>query len=311
MTGPADATGDWRRAETLRVSLVTADYFQALGVRPRAGRALIGQDDSGAASPVVFIADGYWASRFGRSSDAIGRDIQLNGTRFIVVGVAPADFNGDWVGWPTDVWVPSASAAVIPPAADGDIRTRLQYKVIARLADARAAGAARRHRPTRCIGSCSAIRQPLSGVMREARLELVSAARGYSPQRASLAQSLTILAVTVGLALLVIGANVANLLLVRTAARDRELAVRISLGATRLRLVRQLLTENLLLTGVGAAAGLLLAAWGTDILAGLVRSAPVATIADGAPALELHVALDLRAISFTAVVSITAGLLFG
>ena len=152
---------------------------------------------------------------------------------------------------------------------------------------------------------------PLSGVMREARLELVSAARGYSPQRASLAQSLTILAVTVGLALLVIGANVANLLLVRTAARDRELAVRISLGATRLRLVRQLLTENLLLTGVGAAAGLLLAAWGTDLLAGLIRSAPVATIADGAPALELHVALDLRAISFTAAVSIAAGLLFG
>ena len=114
-----------------------------------------------------------------------------------------------------------------------------------------------------------------------------------------------------GLALLVIGGNVANLLLVRTAARDRELAVRISLGATRMRLVRQLMTENLLLTGVGAAAGLLLAAWGTDILAGLVQSAPVATIADGAPALELRVALDLRAISFTAAVAMVAGLLLG
>ena len=139
--GSGEAAGDWRRAETLRVSLVTGEYFQVLGVRPRAGRALIGQDDSGAASPVAFIADRYWARRFGRSGDAIGRDIQLNGTRFIVVGIAPADFDGDWVGWPTDVWVPSASAAAILPAADGDIRTRLQYKVIARLADGRVGGA--------------------------------------------------------------------------------------------------------------------------------------------------------------------------
>ena len=187
--GSGEAAGDWRRAETLRVSLVTGDYFQALGVRPRAGRALIGQDDSGAASSVAFIADRYWARRFGRSSDAIGRDIQLNGTRFIVVGIAPADFNGDWVGWPTDVWVPSASAAAILPAADGDIRTRLQYKIIARLADDVSAA--------RAQASADAVYRelqrnpaPLSGVMREARLELVSAARGYSPQRASLAQSL-------------------------------------------------------------------------------------------------------------------------
>ncbi len=308
--GSGEAAGDWRRAETLRVSLVTGEYFQVLGVRPRAGRALVGQDDTGAAAPVAFIADRYWARRFGQSGDAIGRDIQLNGTRFIVVGIAPADFDGDWVGWPTDVWVPSSSAAAILPAADGDIRTRLQYKVIARLAEGVP--------PADALASADAVYrdlqrrpQPLSGVMSEAVLELVSAARGYSPPRASLAQSLTILAVTVGLALLVIGANVANLLLVRTAARDKELAVRISLGATRMRLVRQLMTENLLLTGVGAAAGLLLAAWGTDILAGLIRSAPVATIADGAPALELHVALDLRAVSFTAAIATAAGLLFG
>jgi predicted permease len=307
--GSGEAAGDWRRAETLRVSLVTGEYFQVLGVRPRAGRALSGQDDTGAAAPVAFIADRYWARRFGRSGDAIGRDIQLNGTRFTVVGIAPADFDGDWVGWPTDVWVPSSSAAAILPAY-GDIRTRLQYKVIARLAEGVP--------PTHALASADAVYrdlqrrpQPLSGVMSEARLELVSAARGYSPQRAALAQSLTILAVTVGLALLVIGGNVANLLMVRTAARDRELAVRISLGATRMRLVRQLMTENLLLTGVGAAAGLLLAAWGTDILAGLIRSAPVATIADGAPALELQVALDLRAVSFTAAIATAAGLLFG
>ena len=308
--GSGDAGADWRRAETLRVSLVTGDYFQVLGVRPRAGRALTDQDDGGTAPPVAFIADRYWARRFGRSGDAIGRDIQLNGTRFIVVGIGPADFTGDWVGWPTDVWVPSSAAAVILPAADGDVRTRLQYKVMARLAD--------RVSPAQAHASADAVYrellrkpQPLSGVMAEARLEVVSAARGYSPQRASLTQSLTILAVTVGLALLVIGGNVANLLLVRTGARDRELAVRISLGATRMRLVRQLLTENLLLTGVGAAMGVLLAAWGTDILAGLVRSAPVATIADGAPALELHVALDFRAVSFTALVAAVAGLLFG
>ena len=308
--GSTDAAGDWRRAETLRVSLVTADYFQVLGVRPRAGRTLNAQDDSGSAAPVAFIADRYWARRFGRSADAVGRDIQLNGTRFIVVGVAPPDFNGDWIGWPTDVWVPSSSAAAMLRSAEGDIRTGLQYKVIARLAEG--VSSAHAHASADVVyRDLQRNPQPRSGISGEARLELVSAAHGYSPERASLTQSLTILGVTVMLALLVIGGNVANLLLVRTAARDRELAVRISLGATRARLVRQLLTENMLLTSVGALAGLLLAAWGTDMLAGLVRSAPVATIADGAPALELRVALDARAISFTAAVTMTVGLLFG
>jgi predicted permease len=304
------APGDWRRTETLRVSLVTGEYFTLLGLRPRTGRPLVRDDDRESAPRAAVIADRYWSRRFGRSTDALGREIQLNGTRFVVVGVAPEGFHGDWVGWPTDVWVPATSAAAIFPAAEGDIHTRLQYKVLARLADGVSLTQART--------SAEALYREMqrnpparSGISRDARLELVPAGRGYSPQRASLSQSLTILASTVALALLVICGNVANLLLVRTAARERELAVRISLGATRGRLVRQLMTENLLLTGAGAAAGFLLAAWGTDILAGLVRSAPVSTIADGVPALELAVALDGRAIAFTLCVALASGLLFG
>jgi putative ABC transport system permease protein len=303
-------TATERRSETLRVSLVAGDYFRVLGVNLAAGRGLGEQDDRESAPPSAVIGDSYWARRFERSPDVIGRTIQLNGGVFTVIGIAPRGFSGDWVGWPTDVWVPSASAPAVFPSADGDVRARIQYKVIARLADGvplpQASSAAEilyqdlQQAPPR-----------YSGVSRNARLELVSAERGYSPQRASLTQALSILACTVALALLVICGNVANLLLVRTASRDRELAVRLSLGATRWRLVRQLMTENLLLTALGAAAGLLLAAWGTDLLAGFVRSAPVATIADGTPALELDVALDLRVVAFTVFVAVVTSVLFG
>jgi predicted permease len=303
-------TATERRSETLRVSLVAGDYFRVLGVSLPAGRGLAEQDDRESAPPSAVIGDSYWARRFERSPDVIGRTIQLNGSVFTVIGIAPRGFSGDWVGWPTDVWVPSASAPAVFPSADGDVRARIQYKLIARLAAGVALPQAR--------AAAEILYQDLqqapprySGVSRNARLELVSAERGYSPQRASLTQALSILACTVALALLVICGNVANLLLVRTASRDRELAVRLSLGATRWRLVRQLMTENLLLTALGAGAGLLLAAWGTDLLAGLVRSAPVATIADGTPALELDVALDLRVVAFTVLVAVVTGVLFG
>jgi len=299
-----------RRAETLRVSLVTGDYFRVLGINPVAGRGLVEEDDRESAPAVAVIGDGYWTRRFERSPDVIGRTIQLNGNVFTVIGIAPRGFIGDWVGWPTDVWVPSASAPAVFPSADGDIRTRIQYKVIARLADGVALPQARAAADI-LYQDLQRAPPPRSGVSRNARLELVSAERGYSPQRESLTQALAILACTVVLALLVICGNVANLLLVRTATRDRELAVRLSLGATRWRLIRQLMTENLLLTALGAGAGLLLAAWGTDLLAGLVRSAPVATIADGAPALELDAALDVRVIAFTILVAVTTGLVFG
>ena len=305
------STGDYeRRAETLRVSLVTGDYFRVLGTPPRSGRGFSLDDDRDGAPAVAVIGDSYWARRFERSPDVLGREIRLNGSQFMVVGVAPAGFNGDWVGWPTDVWVPSASAPRIFPAAEADVSTRIQYKVIARLADEVTLPQARAAAEI-LYREMQSSPPPRSGVSRDARFELVSAERGYSPQRASLTQALSILAWTVTLTLLVICGNVANLLLVRTATRDRELAVRLSLGATRWRIVRQLMTENVLLTMIGAAAGLLIAAWGTDFLASLVRSAPVATIADGAPALELDVAIDFRVIGFTVAVALTTGLLFG
>ena len=307
--GAQDRAGE-RRSETLRVSLVTGEYFRVLGMNLRAGRGLTGEDDRESAPASAVIGDSYWMRRFERSPDVIGRTIQLNGSAFTVIGIAPRGFSGDWVGWPTDVWVPSAAAPAVFPSADGAVRTRIQYKVIARLADGVALPQAR--------AAAGILYQELqqtppsfSGVSRTARLELVSAERGYSPQRASLTQALSILACTVTLALLVICGNVANLLLVRTASRDRELAVRLSLGATRWRLIRQLMTENLLLTALGAGAGLLLAAWGSDLLAGLVRSAPVATIADGTPALELDAALDLRVVAFTVLVAVVTGLMFG
>jgi putative ABC transport system permease protein len=299
-----------RQAETLRVSLVTGGYFDVLGVAPRAGRGITDQDDRDGAPAVAVIGHSFWVRRFDRSPDVIGRPLQLNGSVFTVIGVAPRGFNGDWVGWPSDVWVPTAAAPAIFPSADADVRTRIQYKVIARLAGGIAVPQARAAAEL-LYRQMQQAPPPRSGISRTARLELVSAERGYSPQRDSFTQALSILACTVTLALLVVCGNVANLLLVRIASRERELAVRLSLGATRCRLVRQLMTENLVLTVLGAAAGLLLTAWGTDLLAALVRSAPVATIADGTPALEIDAALDVRVIAFTMLVALAAGAVFG
>ena len=306
----AAGAADEHRPETLRVSLVTGAYFALMGVVPSAGRGITDEDDRDGAPAVAVIDHRFWVRRFDRSPDVIGRPLQLNGSVFTVIGIAPRGFTGDWVGWPTDVWVPTAAAPAIFPSADADIRTRIQYKVIARLADGVALPQARAAAEI-LYQRLQQAPPPRSGVSRTARLELASAERGYSPQRESFTQALSILACTVTLALLVVCGNVANLLLVRITSRERELAVRLSLGATRSRLVRQLMTENLVLTALGAAAGLLLAAWGTDLLAGAVRSAPVATIADGTPALEIDAALDLRVVAFTLMVAFAAGILFG
>ena len=303
--GSGETAADWQRAETLRVGLVTGDYFQALGVRPRAGRALIGQDDSGAAAPSPS------SSLLGQALRPIERrDRPRHPAERHAVHRRrhrPADFNGDWVGWPTDVWVPSSSAAAILPAADRDIRTRLHTGH--RSTCGRCVSGARRPRPTRSIATCSATRSRCRASCAKAASSSCrprAATRRSAPARCA---SLTILAVTVGLALLdrrqrrqpAAGAH----------GRPRSRAGRPHLARRHPPAAGAPAADEPAAHRRRAAAGLLLAAWGTDILAGLVRSAPVATIADGAPALELHVALDLRAVSFTAAVSMAAGLLFG
>ena len=298
--------------ERVNVGLVTGGYFPVLGVRARLGRLLTPEDDRVAGeSPVAVISDRYWKERFDRAPDVLGKPLLVNGTSYTIVGVTDGGFAGDWIGWPTDMWVPSAMAAQIMVTTETrDRRLRLQYKLMARLAPGVSVSAAR--------AAAAGVYQDLqkhppamSGVSATAKLDIVSAATGYSPQRGTFVQPLRILLTMVAVVMLIVCVNVANLLLARSAVRGRELAVRLAIGATRARLVRQLFTENLLLGVAGAVVGVLLSYWAADSLLVTVRSGPVSTVVSGIPSIDLAVSPDKRVIGFTAALAVLVSIAFG
>ena len=298
------------------VQLVSREFFPVLEVRPALGRLLAPGDERLA---VAVVSHAFWRGRLGAAADVVGTSLKLNGTPVTIVGVAQEGFSGVWLETPVDAWVPIAMQADLRyvgnfSATDSDIdkpwmdQDGIRWlEMILRAgrldgAEAAAIGGVFRQAQLEAAGHVSDPEERASLLRQHVVLENFD--RGFSNVRDRFAAPLFALMAMVSLLLLIACANTANLLLARAAARQREIAVRLSLGASRGRVMQQLLTESVLLAALAGAAGTALAPWASEAL---VRVSMGVTTGP----LPLSVPVDGRVLAFATGVSILTGLLFG
>jgi len=284
--------------------MVSGNYFSVLGIHSAAGRLLSSDDDRLTAPPVAVISHRFCVQRFGAPSVALGKTVEVNGTPLAIAGVAPKEFFGESTGKAPDFWVPiSLQMRVEPNPGDLlNIRYITWLDLIGRL------------RPGATIEQAQANVAVLqSQIQAEFKtgpesdyihhIAVAPGSRGSAELRQKFSRPVLALLVIVSVVLLIACTNLASLLLARAASREREIATRLAIGASRSRLVRQLLTESLLLSIPGGALGLAVAFWGTEVLLALVNT--------GGRVVVLNLQPDARILLFTAAVSILTGLLFG
>ncbi|HLN97218.1 MAG TPA: ABC transporter permease [Pyrinomonadaceae bacterium] len=293
-------------AERASGHLVSGNYFAVLGVNAQQGRVLTNDDDLPAAHPAAVISNGYWQQKLNSDAQIIGKDILLNGTAFTIVGVMPPQFFGTRVRRSPDFWLPLTFQPQIElrqPYRDNN--NVYWLNVIGRLKPGISMEQAQASvnlelRQFLFEQSGSQLNDESRLAIQNSYVTLTPGGRGISGLRFHYSQALRMLMVIVALVLLIACANVGNLLLSRAAARQAEISLRQALGASRARLMRQLLTESLLLAFIGGFAGIILAQWGVSLL--------VTRLAATSP---LDVKPDASVLLFTLGISLVSGVLFG
>ena len=292
--------------------LVSGSYFPVLGLQPALGRLLSPADDQKVGeSLVAVLSHAYWTTRFDRSPAVLNDSLIVNGQHLTIVGVAPEGFDGTTLGSKPQVFVPITLRALMEPrfAQFANRRSYWAY-VFARLRPGVALDMARTQLNVAYRQIINDVEAPLQRGMSDATLarfrarqvEVSDGRRGQSSVDREARTPLFLLLGVTGLVLLIACANIANLLLARAAARSNEMAIRLSIGASRRNLIAQLLTESLLLALIGGIAGLVVSRWTLDLIFAMLPTEAAATLA---------VRMDGKVLAFAAVVTLGTGLLFG
>ncbi len=293
------------------IAMVSGNYFEVLGVTPALGRVFNAADNENeGAHPYVVLSHGFWKRAFGADTGIVGREVLLNGAGFQIVGVAREGFTGTNIGASPDLFVPIVMLRIFRPNAPRwNTRNFWWLTVMGRLKP----GVSRQKAESELnvlwqqILESDPNRRAVAAWDKDYKINntmlALPGSRGYSGLRGEVSEPLGILTITVAVVLLIACANIANLLLARFIARRREIAIRLAVGAGRVRLIRQLLTESILLSVLGGSAGLVFAWGGVQVLLGFLPR--------GTFPLELNLSPDLRLLGFAFLLSLASGVIFG
>lgn len=301
-SSPVTLGGDAPEPESIDSQCVDGRFFEILGVQPVVGRLITSEDDSAEANPVAVLSWSYWNSRFNLDPGILGKQITFEKSPVTIVGVAPPSFFGVQLGMTPQIWLPLATSSILDRDANPGVA------LIGRLKPGVSIEQAQAELATLYFQTLDQAKLKTDYYLRNLKFELEPVRANSVLLRDQFAKPLLFVMAVVGLLLLIACTNVASMLLARGAAREREMALRVALGAGKLRLLRQLLTESLLLSTAGTLIGMFFTYYGVGALLRIMASGrPI----PGLPSLDIPVEPDARVLLFTTGAAVLTGVLFG